>query len=639
MSRPDSWPFTMMPSHSANLSADDAIRRSTIIHREARDRSNVSDRRASRSAIPIPMQAERSGLVVRAVPDDSSDLWSIRNQHSSSDGESHYDADPIHFSNSRSGIHPNLAHLASGLGQSTPMNDNGLGYPETREWVPTQSVAITNNPGPGLYPPLVASNPVPTYPRFSVTPRFEAQAIQQGSSGSFRDGHRLPISYLDSGLAVERSPLTSQFRYTVRGSLNRVDFSELEYVGNVDPNLICPICQSPLVGPVETECGHTFCSECIYSAMQHQGDEKSCPNCRQSFPRVRLEVVNTIVDRMLDDLVVRCVSKSKGCQELMTRSNVLDHVNRHCGYSDIACPDIRCRQILQRRQATDDQCHHRTVMCNHCPTIMAELEVEDHMMTRCERRVVACRDCNFEMHLDEMEEHKRNCPDAFVQCDAAPYGCIFVSKREGVIAHAHVCPLVMLGPHFEALQNRIKTQEDAIERIQRQNDMFKEFMIMTEDNFGRLTSPPLLGVPPHHDLSQLARPLTGESNHQPAGHHFSLHESLREDIARVRDTVSAVNARANTISINESLRHAEEIGHINAKIANLRAQVQWLIMSQRERNAQRALGSQDSVGNGQLLPEPVEDSPNQHEGGVELGSSRRQSDPNREDPNREDPKL
>ena len=46
-----------------------------------------------------------------------------------------------------------------------------------------------------------------------------------------------------------------------------VDFENLEYVGPVDDNLICPICKSPLYDASVTHCGHTFCKKCLSKAQ------------------------------------------------------------------------------------------------------------------------------------------------------------------------------------------------------------------------------------------------------------------------------------------------------------------------------------------------------------------------------------
>ncbi|MCJ1436554.1 hypothetical protein MMC27_005933 [Xylographa pallens] len=416
-------------------------------------------------------------------------------------------------------------------------------------------------------------------------------------------------------------------------SLNPVDFRELEYVDAVDQNLVCPICQCPMVEPVETDCGHTFCLQCLRSAMEHQHDEKTCPSCRNLFHSVNHNQVNTLINRMLDDLVVRCVSKGKGCLATLARSNILDHVDRHCDFSDVACPDTSCRQILQRRQKTDDNCQHGSAICEYCPEVMPELELEEHVKTSCVNRTVTCHECKFEMNTDQVENHKSTCPEAIIQCDASPYGCIFVSKRKVAAAHTTVCPLSMLRPYLEAQQTRFEHYESTLERMQRQNNIYKEFMIAAESLLARRAPPSMPGVPPYHGLSQPAHSRSEEGNHEPANHLLALHQSLREEVARLRTEFSEVDARANTLIINNNLRHAEETSHLNATLAYLRTQVQWLVSSQRQRIEQRALRSSGADGNGQVLPGSQEGtSTNLDVEGLGLGLARRPNNLNRNDP-------
>ncbi|MCJ1396057.1 hypothetical protein MMC18_008944 [Xylographa bjoerkii] len=622
-----------MPGRSYNhpVDVDPNIRRSIATEaRPQRNRNGTNNRRAS--AIPMPMHSEYSGREFRPVPEHIEEQWSPQNQYSfTTTVRAPFDAGPAHvptsahFSTSQNGFITGPSHLFSGLRQS-PVAMDGPGYFEARGRHPSRMLPITHDPRSGLNPPTVAS-PRPTPVQRAVDGAAHGMVVRR----YYTDGFVQMVSNTATrdGWDFSMHPSSTDDS----SSMNSVDFRELEYVDAVDQNLVCPICQCPMVEPVETECGHTFCSQCLCTALDHQGDERTCPSCRKSFPIVNLDPVNNLVHRILDDLVVRCVSKNKGCLATMARSNILDHVKRHCGFSDIACPDIRCLQTLQRRQATDDQCHHGAAICDHCPEVMAELELDEHMRTSCEHRVVACHECDLEMHTDQVEEHKITCPEAIIQCDAFQYGCTFASQREAAAAHATVCPLSMLCPYLEAQENRFQEHEEGLKRMQRQNNIYKEFMATVEDSLARLIPPPMPGVPPYHGLSQPAHSSPGQVNHEPASHLLSLHESLREDVARVRNAVSEVDARANTISINDNLRHAEEMSHLNATIANLRTQVQWLISSQRQRTEQRALRSQTTGGDGQLQSGSMAGSSTDPDsGGVGLGPIRRPSDHNRQDP-------
>ena len=607
-----------MPGRSVNPPADaDPGPVTNSVGIQARLHRNRGIRRGS--AIPLPMQPEYSGRDLRSVPDHIEDrsphLYSSSNEHP---------ARLAYFSPTHSGFYNGPPNVISGHSRS-PVVDAGSG-----EW----------NVGPPWYEtrgrlPLRAS-PFGLHPRSGPPPVWQdtATSIQTDSFSSNTINRHISGEISVNTFAYDGWPLGLCSSSTQRSSsLNPVDFRELEYVDAVDQNLVCPICQCPMIDPVETECGHTFCSQCLRSAMDHQYSEKTCPSCRNSLAQVNLGPLNRLVNRMLDDLIVRCVSKSKGCLATLARSSILDHVDRHCGFSDIPCPDTSCPQVLQRRQTTDDYCQHGSVICEFCPEVIAELELEDHVKTSCVNRVLTCHECKSEMFTHQAEQHKNICPEAIIQCDASSYGCTFASQREVVATHTTVCPLSMLRPHLEAQQARFEQYESTLNRMQRQNNIYKEFMVTVESALARRAPSPMAGVPSYHGLSQPAYSRSEQVSDEPANHFLSLHQSLREDVARLRDAVAEVDSRASTIGINDNLRHAEEMSHLNAMIANLRTQVQWLVTFQRQRNEQRALRSQSSGGDGQVLPGPQEGtSTNPDVRGLGLNSIRRPSDPHRNDP-------
>ncbi|KAI8389409.1 hypothetical protein BD560DRAFT_78169 [Blakeslea trispora] len=61
--------------------------------------------------------------------------------------------------------------------------------------------------------------------------------------------------------------------------------------------LDCSICLSPLTEPITTQCGHTFCKDCLIRTMTDLSC-KACPFCRQ--PLTRIGKVNQIISGWLD---------------------------------------------------------------------------------------------------------------------------------------------------------------------------------------------------------------------------------------------------------------------------------------------------------------------------------------------------
>ncbi|MCJ1283324.1 hypothetical protein MMC26_002652 [Xylographa opegraphella] len=611
-----------MPGRSRNPQVDTSSRAARnsvgIDVRFESNRRGISNRRAS--ANPLPIRPADSGRDLESMPD-----------HSSSDGQAQVDGHPVGATDlsDNQGLNNGTSDLSSDTTQSpvftagsgshnatSALLNAGSGRSEARGRFPLRSFSIYSSSRAALESPTPLP-PIQT-DRFSFSTVFRRLSRDNTANTSPSD-ERLP------GF---RSPSIE-----IISAMNSVDFRELEYVNQVDQNLVCPICRCVMIVPVETACGHAFCANCLRLAIAHQRAEKSCPSCRSRFQWDNLGPVNKLVDRMLDELVVRCVSKSRGCLATLARSNVEDHVNRHCGFSDVPCPDTSCRQVLQRRQMIVNHCQHRSVTCKYCPKVMPELDLEEHIKTRCVNKIGKCRECKQEMHMDQAEEHKSICREVIVQCGAASYGCTFSSKRKAVHNHTAVCPLFMLRPYLGAQQTRLERDESVLKRMLRQNNIYKEFMANVEEVLAQRAPSPMPGVPPYHGLSHSNQFLSELSSYESVTQLLALYQSLREDVARVRTAISEVDARASNISINDNMRHAEEMSRLNATIAALKTQVQSILTAQRQRNEQRALGSQSSGGSGQLLSRPQEGtSTDLNNGGLGLGSIRRRSDPNRNDP-------
>lgn len=57
---------------------------------------------------------------------------------------------------------------------------------------------------------------------------------------------------------------------------NSMKFAAAELLGLTENDFACPICMSMIKDPFVTECGHSFCFQCITT---HLVNKKSCPCC------------------------------------------------------------------------------------------------------------------------------------------------------------------------------------------------------------------------------------------------------------------------------------------------------------------------------------------------------------------------
>lgn len=95
------------------------------------------------------------------------------------------------------------------------------------------------------------------------------------------------------------------------------------FQGEVDEELMCPICSGVLEDPVQAPvCEHAFCSSCIHEWLNHQA---TCPVDRQTITAVQLKPVPRILRNLLSRLTINCNNADFGCGALLK----LDVLNQH----------------------------------------------------------------------------------------------------------------------------------------------------------------------------------------------------------------------------------------------------------------------------------------------------------------------
>jgi Zinc finger, C3HC4 type (RING finger) len=166
---------------------------------------------------------------------------------------------------------------------------------------------------------------------------------------------------------------------------------ELTYIGPVNENLICPICVSAFVEPIQTKCLHTFCLDCLRQATEHS---TSCPSCRtelllhddedsdmsddeemeeymrlahaqQGMMRLGVRDAPILIKNMLDDLMVKCSYSEAGCDLILPRSQISTHVERYCSFPKVLCPTEGCPLRVRRKDAKKG-CLHVPWTCEGC---------------------------------------------------------------------------------------------------------------------------------------------------------------------------------------------------------------------------------------------------------------------------------
>lgn len=96
-----------------------------------------------------------------------------------------------------------------------------------------------------------------------------------------------------------------------------------EYQDEVDDELVCHICLQPLLRPMDTPCGHTYCFHCLSNFLKEQD---FCPVDRQRLQLHQCRPSSLLVRNLLDKLSVVCPHSSE-CQQQMQRCELQPHLH------------------------------------------------------------------------------------------------------------------------------------------------------------------------------------------------------------------------------------------------------------------------------------------------------------------------
>ena len=90
-----------------------------------------------------------------------------------------------------------------------------------------------------------------------------------------------------------------------------------DYHQPIDDDLTCQICLQPLVDPVDTKCGHTFCARCIKNYLKLQN---TCPNDRNPLSAVDLQSAPVIIRRYAPTTLIYCLLVSQSIEQWIVLS-------------------------------------------------------------------------------------------------------------------------------------------------------------------------------------------------------------------------------------------------------------------------------------------------------------------------------
>ena len=187
--------------------------------------------------------------------------------------------------------------------------------------------------------------------------------------------------------------------------------------------VVCVICHLPGRDPHMTECcGHVFCKSCLDNAKATQ--YASCSMCKD----VQFNAFcNKQINREVQSLHVYCTNKVNGCEwegEIRDISNHLDG----CQFEEVECPN-GCEELIQRQclpNHIEYECTHREVNCQYCHSKVKLLFADGTHLEECPKLPLPCPNgCGkVEMILrEDMEVHRKECLLEVIECEYHGVGC------------------------------------------------------------------------------------------------------------------------------------------------------------------------------------------------------------------------
>lgn len=143
----------------------------------------------------------------------------------------------------------------------------------------------------------------------------------------------------------------------------------------LDKRLECPICLLAQREPMQTPCGHRFCSACILRALRETG-----PRCPVDNTRVAVHQLfkDNFAKREVLSLHVHCHAKEHGCDWEGELRNLEQH-DKFCELAAINCPN-ECGHSCQRKDLLGHlpSCYNHLISCLTCCVLYTRNKISEH---------------------------------------------------------------------------------------------------------------------------------------------------------------------------------------------------------------------------------------------------------------------
>ena len=176
-------------------------------------------------------------------------------------------------------------------------------------------------------------------------------------------------------------------------------------------DFICPICLNILKDPISCSSNknaHSFCKECIDQYLE--GNNK-CPTCKINFEYKK----NNELNNSLNKLSFECLFKKEGCNDILSYSEYLNHIN-NCKYDN----DIEYECNIQKYNYDKKE----FVKCGY---IENKINIEQHFK-KCGLSEYKCLFCDKNILQMDIEKHATN--ECKIKFEKYPNGDKYLGEKK-----------------------------------------------------------------------------------------------------------------------------------------------------------------------------------------------------------------
>jgi TNF receptor-associated factor 5 len=390
-----------------------------------------------------------------------------------------------------------------------------------------------------------------------------------------------PLPLVPAHTLIRRRPLQHQRqeqlpRFEIAAKTS-VDLRGLDYITKVDENLICPICRIAFINPITTSCDHVFCKDCFEQSYRISA---TCPVDRTPIRSQDIGPTHRLILNQLDGLEVKCPHSADGCEKVLARSMVQNHVDKYCEHALVSCPERECEGKVPRKDIASG-CLHYATSCPDCSESLLEVDMKRHRAAECSERKTTCEKCGVEILRYRADDHENECQESEAACKWAIFGCPYKSKRKELPDHDPSCGLKVMGPVVENLRGEILDLRQEVQFL-KEKDKAKDrrLKFVEHERSMAAASANELGYPVP-DISDLPGPSSSSMGYGPHDSRdqylLSLLEAHERNLDQLSLGMTELEAKQTMMLFNETIPIKEQLAELRSNQGFLNMQVRWLI--------------------------------------------------------------